>query len=179
MTAPAGPVTLALYLALACEMSLWAQKGPVEEAWALLGKGQRPQAIRLLYETVKAEPGNADARLLLGSVLQEEGDAAGSIAQLTEAVKLRPGSAEAQDALGEAFNAAGDTKAARGPFQKAVAIDPKFAQAQLNLGLVLLDAENSTRRRCTSTALSNFWGTSRMRLTRIISGPKFRARRTT
>ncbi len=140
MTAPAGPVTLALYLALACEMSLWAQKGPVEEAWALLGKGQRPQAIRLLYETVKAEPGNADARLLLGSVLQEEGDAAGSIAQLTEAVKLRPGSAEAQDALGEAFNAAGDTKAARGPFQKAVAIDPKFAQAQLNLGLVLLDA---------------------------------------
>jgi protein O-GlcNAc transferase len=140
MTAPARPVALALYLALACEISLWAQQGPVEEAWALLGKGQRPQAIRLLYDTVKADPGNADARLLLGSVLQEEGDAAGSIAQLTEAVKLRPGSTEAQNALGEAFNAAGDTKAARGPFQKAVAIDPKFAQAQLNLGLVLLDA---------------------------------------
>ena len=105
-------------------------KGPVEEAWSLLGKGSAPQAIRLLYEIVKKNPADADARLLLGSILQEEGDARDPSTQLTEAVKLRPRSAEAQNALGEAFHAAGDAKAARGPFEKAVALDPTFAQAR-------------------------------------------------
>ena len=129
-----------LCLVLLCAVSLPAQPKPVEEAWALLAKGQRPQAIRLLYDIVKTNPRDADARLLLGSVLQEEGDGAGSIAQLTEAVRLRPRSAEAQNALGEAFNAFGEAKAARGPLEKAVALDPKFAQAHLNLGLLLLEA---------------------------------------
>src|ERR1017187_8965518 len=129
-----------LCLVLLCAVSLLAQPKPVEEAWALLAKGQRPQAIRLLYDIVKTNPRDADARLLLGSVLQEEGDGAGSIAQLTEAVRLRPRSAEAQNALGEAFNAFGEAKAARGPLEKAVALDPKFAQAHLNLGLLLLEA---------------------------------------
>lgn len=127
-------------LATVGAVTLLAQRNPVEEAWALLAKGQRPQAIRLLYDTVKVQPGDADARLLLGSILQEEGDSAGSIAQLKEAVKLRPGSAEAQNALGEAFNASGDAKAARGPFERAVELDPKFAQAQSNLGQILFEA---------------------------------------
>jgi len=116
------------------------QDKPVEQAWALLAKGQRPQAIRLLYDIVKTNPNDADARLLLGSILQEEGDRAGSIAQLTEGVRLRPRSAEAQNALGEAYQAFGDGKAARGPFEKAVALNPRFATAQTNLGLVLLEA---------------------------------------
>ncbi len=138
MTCAAG---LPMCVALAFVVTLLAQSNPVEQAWALVAKGDRPQAIRLLYEIVKANPANADARLLLGSILQEEGDSAGSIAQLTEAVKLRPGSAEAQNALGEAFNASGDGKTARGPFERAVALDPNLAPAQQNLGLVLLDAE--------------------------------------
>ena len=66
-----------LCLVLLCAVSLPAQPKPVEEAWALLAKGQRPQAIRLLYDIVKTNPRDADARLLLGSVLQEEGDGAG------------------------------------------------------------------------------------------------------
>jgi protein O-GlcNAc transferase len=127
-------------LALVGAVTLLAQRSPVENAWDLLAKGQRPQAIRLLYDIIKTNPRDADARLLLGSVLQEEGDRAGSIVQLTEAVRLRPRSAEAQNALGEAFNAFGDAKAARGPFEKAVALDPRFAQAHVNLGLVLQQA---------------------------------------
>lgn len=78
--------------------------------------------------------------MLLGSILQEEGDRTGSIAQLTEAVRQRPRSAEAQNALGEAYNTFGDSKSARGPFEKAVALNPRFATAQVNLGLVLLEA---------------------------------------
>jgi len=130
----------AICLLLVCAATLSAQRKPVDAAWALLAKGQRPQAIRLLSDIIKTNPRDADARLLLGSVLQEEGDRAESIAQLTEAVRLRPRSAEAQNALGEAFNAFGDAKAARGPFEKAVALDPRFAQAHVNLGLVLQQA---------------------------------------
>jgi tetratricopeptide (TPR) repeat protein len=127
-------------ITLACASLLFAQRAPVEEAWDLLAKGERKQAIRVLHEIIKANPKNADARLVLGSVLMEDGERAESIAQLSEAVRLLPRSAEAHNALGEAFNTFGDAKAARGPFEKAVALDPEFAQANVNLGQVLLDA---------------------------------------
>jgi len=127
-------------LGLLCA-GLWAaQHSPVEEAWALLAKGERPRAIGLLHEIIKANPRDAGARLLLGSVLQEEGDRAGSIAELTEAVRLQPRSAEAHNALGEAFNAFSDAKAARPEFEKAIALDPNFAQAHINLGAILVEA---------------------------------------
>ena len=125
---------------LACASLLLAQRAPVEDAWDLLAKGDRAQAIRLLHGIIKANPGDADARLLLGSVLAEQGDRSESIAQLSEGVRLRPQSAEAHNALGEAFNTFHDMRAARGAFEKAVALDPGFAQAQVNLGMVLVDS---------------------------------------
>jgi tetratricopeptide (TPR) repeat protein len=129
-----------LLAALAWAGVLLAQRKPVDDAWDLLIKGQRPDAVRLLREIIGKNPGDADARLLLGSVLQEDGDRAESIAQLTEAVRLRPRSVEAQYALGEAFNAFGAHKAARGPLTRAVALDPNFAPARVDLGLVLVDS---------------------------------------
>ena len=119
---------------------LQAQKPPVEQAWDLLAKGQRPQAIRLLEKTIQDNPRLADARLLLGSVLMEEGRREDSIAQLREAVRLRPNSAEAQNALGEAYNAFDDPKSARASFEQSVEIDPKLAVARVNLGMILLHA---------------------------------------
>lgn len=126
--------------ALLCTSVLLAQRKPVDDAWDLLMKKQRPEAIHLLREIIARNPADADARLLLGSVLQEDGDGPGSIEQLTEAVRLRPKSAEAQNALGEALNAFGDSKAAREPFSRAVALDPSLADARVNLGLVLVQA---------------------------------------
>src|SRR2546430_2177686 len=93
---------------------LLAQRPPVEDAWDLLSKGERAQAIRLLDEIIKANPRDADARLLLGSVLAEQGERSESIAQLSEGVRLRPQSAEAHNALGEAFNTFHDLSAAQG-----------------------------------------------------------------
>lgn len=123
-------------LGLLC-FGLWAaQSSPVDEAWALLAKGRRPEAIRLLQAVIQANPRDSDARLLLGSVLQEQGDRTGCLAQLSEAVRLRPNSAEVQNALGEAFNAFGDAQAARPLFEKAVALDNGFAPAHLNLGSI-------------------------------------------
>jgi tetratricopeptide (TPR) repeat protein len=119
---------------------LLAQRPRTEAAWDLLAKGDRPAAIRLLHEIITANPRDADARLLLGSVLMEQGERSESIAQLTEAVRLLPQSAEAGNALGEAFKTFDDPKAARRAFEKAVALDPRFAPARVNLGLILVDA---------------------------------------
>lgn len=125
-------------LLLVCASLALAQRPPIEDAWSLLSKGRRPEAVQLLQKIIKDNPRDADARLLLGSVLMEEGDRSESISQLSEAVRLRPDSAQAQNALGEALNAFGDSKAALGLFEKAVALNPRLAQAQVNLGLVLL-----------------------------------------
>src|SRR5258707_5135686 len=96
-------VMMRFLTALAGAALLLAQRAPVEEAWDLLAKGERKQAIRVLHEIVKANPRDADARLVLGSVLMEDGERAESIAQLSEAVRLRPRSAEAHNAVGQAF----------------------------------------------------------------------------
>jgi tetratricopeptide (TPR) repeat protein len=115
-----------------------AQKPAVEAAWQLLAQGKRDQAVTLLRDVIQTNPGNADARLLLGSVLMEAGQRSESIAQLREAVRLVPQSAEAHNALGETYNAFGDPTAARPEFERAAALDPRHAQAQANLGDVLL-----------------------------------------
>ena len=117
---------------------LVAQNASVEQAWSLLREGNRPAAVVLLNRLIRENPANADARLLLGSVLMEDGERQESIAQLTEAVRLRPRSAEAQNALGEAYSAFDEPKSARAPFERAIAIDPKFATARVNLGAVMI-----------------------------------------
>lgn len=115
-----------------------AQGGAVEHAWALVANGHRSAAVQLLTQIIQKSPNDADARLLLGSILMEEGKRAESIEQLTTAVRLRPDSAKAQNALGEALNAFGEPGAAFGHFEKAAELDPGFPQAQVNLGAVLL-----------------------------------------
>ncbi len=128
-------------ITVACIGILAAQDNSIiERAWKLAANGQREQAIDLLHGVIKTNPSNADARLLLGSLLMEAGKQPEAINQLTEAVKLRPRSAEAQNALGEAYSSFGNFKAALEPFEKAVAIKPDFGVAQMNLGEVLLDS---------------------------------------
>ncbi len=129
----------AISLILSCVGLALADQSPVEMAWSLIAKGERSQAIALLRHTISADPRNPDARLLLGSVLMEEGQVAESIEQLSAGVRLRPKSAEAHNALGEAYDAFGDAKAARPEFERAVELDPRHAQAQANLAAVLLE----------------------------------------
>jgi len=123
-----------------CGALLAAQRPPIEQAWDLLARGERDQAVRVLRGIIASNQRDAEARLMLGSILAEQGQRADALAQLGEAVRLAPRSAEAQNALGEAYKMFGDWKAARVPFQKAVALDPTFAQARVNLSQVLLEA---------------------------------------
>jgi tetratricopeptide (TPR) repeat protein len=118
---------------------------PLNRAWELAAKGQRPEAIRTLRVLIETDPKNVDARLLLGSLLMEDGERAGSIEQLTTAVRLRPNSAEAENALGEAYNNFGDVAGARAAFQRAVSIDPRYGIGQFNLGQTLLAAADAAK----------------------------------
>jgi Flp pilus assembly protein TadD len=118
----------------------WGGPDEVQHAWDLVMQGRRGEAITLLRGLTQAEPGNVEAHLLLGSLLQDAGEREECLKQLTAAVSLRPDSAEAQNALGEAYNAFGESKSARGRFEKAVKLDGKFAAARVNLGALLLSA---------------------------------------
>lgn len=127
-------------VALLCAATLlFGQAATLEHAWDLAANGQRDEAIQVAQKVVERNPKDADARLLLGSLLVERGDRIESIAQLLEAVRLRPESAQAQNALGEAYRRFGDAKAALVPFQKAVDIKPAFGVAQENLGAVMVE----------------------------------------
>jgi tetratricopeptide (TPR) repeat protein len=128
---------------LACAGLLEAQRGPVEQAWDLVAKGQRAEAIQLLTRRVQSTPNDAEARLLLGSLFQEAGQRDACLEQLNAAVRLRPASAEAQNALGEAYQSFGEPQQARGPFERAVALNPRFAAAHVNLAAVLLEADQA------------------------------------
>jgi tetratricopeptide (TPR) repeat protein len=127
-----------ILVALLYAAMLTGQQSKLEQAWKLAANGQRGDAIHVLQSLIVTEPRNTDARLLLGSLLMEEGDKPSSIAQLKTAVDQRPHSAEAQNALGEAYNKFAETASAKTAFEKAVAIKPDYGVGQLNLGQVLL-----------------------------------------
>jgi len=118
---------------------LFAQEPAVTRAWKLAGTGHRDEAVQVLRDFVKSSPADADARLLLGSLLREKGDRDGALDQLSAAVRLRPDSFEALAALGEAYINFADPQAARAPLEEAVKLNPRSAIAQLELGRVLLE----------------------------------------
>jgi Flp pilus assembly protein TadD len=70
-----------IVLALVCAAMLSGQQSKLEQAWGLAANGQRGEAIHVLQSLIVTQPRNTDARLLLGSLLMEEGDKASSIAQ--------------------------------------------------------------------------------------------------
>lgn len=129
---------LQIILLLASAATLLAQPQTMNRAWDLAANGRRVEAIQLLRTLIGTDPKNADARLLCGSLLMEQGEKAQSIEQLSVAVRLRPRSEEAQNALGEAYSKFGDRAAATAAFERAVALKPNYGIAQSNLGRELL-----------------------------------------
>jgi tetratricopeptide (TPR) repeat protein len=132
-------VRLALLL-FAVVVALRGQPSSTEAAWDLLAKGERAQAVQLLHRIVQAEARNAEARLMLGSILAEDGKLTEALPLLESAVQLKPRSAEARQAYGEALRTSGDRGAARVQFEEAVRLDPQFSQARVDLGLMLVEA---------------------------------------
>jgi tetratricopeptide (TPR) repeat protein len=129
---------MTLSLAITAILLLAQARTPVDSAWDLLAKGDRPGAVSVLQKILQANPRNGEARLMLGSLLAEDGNHAEASTHLKEAVRLMPRSAMAHNALGEALSESGDVKAARASFEKAVAIDPRLGPSHANLGEVLV-----------------------------------------
>ncbi len=109
----------------------------VAAARKLLEQGEPARAVQLLENVIRANPRDGQARLLLGTVLNEDGRHEQAVEQLTEAVRLLPNSAQAHNALGEAYADLDAVAAARGEFEKAVEIDGNLPVARINLGMVL------------------------------------------
>lgn len=136
------PLLVAAFMAGAVPAAI-AGHDAVDAARELLAKGSAERAVEMLRPVVAAEPGNADARILLGTALALEGMRAESIAQLREAVQLRPESAEAYNSLGMALSRFLETGAAREAFDKAIRLDPNLAGAHVNLSMILAQAGES------------------------------------
>lgn len=115
----------------------------LDRAWNLAANGQREAAIQLLHQLIGSDSKDADARLLLGSLLMEAGYETESIRQLSAAAQLRPRSEVAQNALGEAYLHFGENEKAHAAFAQAIALKPGYGIAQLNLGQVLLGANDT------------------------------------
>ncbi len=114
-----------------------AEQPSVERARKLVGNGSTGGAIQMLRRVIAAEPGNADAHLLLGTTLALQGNRSESLQQLREAVRLRPDSAEAYRALGMALGRFVEIKAAREAFERAIELNPNVADAHADLSLIL------------------------------------------
>jgi len=76
-------------------------------AECLLALGRRDEARQLVLSALAAEPGNRPALVLEGSILLEDGDAAGAIAPLERAVKADPHDYVATLSLSRALARAG------------------------------------------------------------------------
>ena len=159
-------------LAIACASFAMAQKPAVETAWQLVAQGKQDQAVKLLRDVIKGDPRNADARLLLGSLLMEGGQRAESIAQLGEAVRLLPKSAEAHNALGEAYNTFGEISKARPEFERAVGLDPRHAQAHVNLAAFCCSRAKRSAQSRTWIRRSGYTGGGPTRRKLTTCGPK-------
>jgi protein O-GlcNAc transferase len=114
-----------------------AEQLSLDKARQLLASGASTEAVGMLRQIVKAEPRNADARLLLGRVLALEGVRNESLEQLAEAVRLRPDSAAAHNTFGIVLSRFVENQTARAEFEKAIQLDPRLAEAHVNLSLLL------------------------------------------
>jgi len=117
-----------------------AEQASVENARDLLAKGRLKEAAVVLHEVVAADPGNVDARTLLGTTLALQGMRGESIEQLTEVVRLQPDSAKAYNTLGLALSRFVEVKGAREAFEKALELEPNLAEARVNLALLQAQA---------------------------------------
>ncbi len=144
--------TLKVLFALLLASLAAAEQPSIENARALLAKGELKEAAVVLHEVAAADPGNVDARILLGTTLSLQGKRSESIEQLLEAVRLQPDSARAYNTLGMVLSRFIETKAyshylrakiwvaqkelgnAASELETAVKLRPDYAEAWSDLG---------------------------------------------
>jgi tetratricopeptide (TPR) repeat protein len=137
-----------------------AYAGPaVEEAQALINKGQLEQALKRLDAQVKSAPQDADARFLRGIVLTKLNRNEEAIKAFADIARDYPQLPEPYNNLAVIYAQQGDYQKARDALEAALATHPSYATAHENLGdiyaalagaaynrALMLDAGNQTLR---------------------------------
>ena len=97
-------------------------------------RSQPAEAVKLLQQALRLDPGLPGLPYQLGLAYHAIGDEADAQAELREAVGRDPGSAEARNYLGIVLFAMGDAKTALDEFRAAATLAPKDPNAHFNLG---------------------------------------------
>ena len=92
----AGSIALASVL---LGSTLAAQRTPVDEAWDLLAKDRRSEAVSVLERILKGNPRDAEAHYQLGRFLEAGGKKQQAAAEFRLALKLQPDLSEAKESL--------------------------------------------------------------------------------
>lgn len=131
-------------LGLFCLPSFATQNSLLAQARRLFAAGSYDQASRLLEDSLKQQPKDADIHLLLGQTYALEGRRTDAIQQFTRTLELRPDSAPAYNALGTALNRFAEFDQARKAFEQAIALDPQLPDAHINLAMSLAQTGDMT-----------------------------------
>lgn len=106
----------------------------VDDAQALLRKGQAPQALERIDALLKKEPKNVRARFMRGVILSEQQKTNEAIAAFRSVSEERPELPEPHNNLGVLYAGLGRYDDARRALETAILADPKYATAHENLG---------------------------------------------
>jgi len=108
----------------------------IARSYLALGEGDSARAyLTRCVDTSRDARIVAEARLLLGGLMAESGDAAGAETQYLTALEEGGESAEAHYRLGELYDAGGDPVRARAEWRKAYKIDPAHGPTRARLNL--------------------------------------------
>src|SRR6202171_2126020 len=106
------------------------------EAASFLQAGKLNEAEPLVRRAIAAAPSNADAHNLLGTILDQRGQAQAAEREYLAALRLNPRSASARANLGVLLARTGRSEAAVRAFEAVLAEVPDHPQATINLALL-------------------------------------------
>lgn len=106
----------------------------VDDAQALLRKGQAAQALERIDAILKQDPRDVRARFLRGVILSDQQKTNEAIAVFRSVSDDRPELPEPYNNLGVLYAGMGRYDEARRALETAILADPKYATAHENLG---------------------------------------------
>ena len=111
----------------------------INEARALMGRGQHREARRVLQRALEMSPRSVSGQVLLGVSHLMAGDPHQAITPLERAARLAPANADVQFNLGLAQAGVGSVPGAEAAFRRAVELAPRNHDAAMSLVDLLLN----------------------------------------
>ena len=100
---------------------------------AYMRMGKKAEAAEVNAQLLKEHPDDTDGLAFGATILLDQGNVTGAIAQLRQVLERVPDNPVAHLDLGRAYEAQGDLAAARREIEEAIALRPDFTRARLAL----------------------------------------------